>query len=124
MALEEYAGAVVLEVDGSEVEVMSFDVTSRTGTKPVKTMNRNRRVKGFARGIEEHELAITVVVPLSGDLDWMAIEGAKLTIYPASPGGQRESYLDCYTTEVGDKYNVDNEARRDIRMFASRKVKE
>ncbi len=124
MALEEFAGAIVLEWDGEEIEVVEYSVTSRTGTKPVKTMNRDRRVKGFARGIEEHEISATVVIPLSGDKDWLSMAGAKLTIYPASPGGKRESYLDCYTTEVSDKYSVENEARRDVRIFAARKVNE
>ncbi|WP_024302222.1 hypothetical protein [Pseudogulbenkiania sp. MAI-1] len=124
MALEEYAGAIVLEVDGQEVEVIDVNVTSKTGRKKVKTMNRTGRAKGFARGIEEHDLSLTVAIPLSGDLDWAAIEGAKLTLYPASQGGARESYLDCYTVEVGSKYSVDNEARRDIKMESLRKVTE
>ncbi|WP_404991325.1 phage tail protein [Cupriavidus pauculus] len=124
MALQEYAGAIVLEVDGKEVEVIDVSDTVRTGRKLVKTMNRTGRAKGFARGIAEYDLSLTVAIPLSGDLDWEKIEGAKLTIYPNSPGGQRESYLDCFTTEVGNKYTVDNEARRDIKMQSLRKVKE
>ncbi|AMG89702.1 hypothetical protein [Bordetella bronchiseptica] len=122
MALEEFAGAMVLEVDGQEVEVVDLSPTVRTGKKPVKTMNRDMRVKGFARGTVEYDLRLTVVIPLSGDLDWDDITGAKLTIYPAVPGGRRTSYLDCVTVEVGETYNVDNEARRDVSMFATRKV--
>lgn len=124
MALEEFAGAMVLEVDGREIEVTECNPTTRTGTRPVKTMNRAGRVRGFARGIEEHELSLTVVIPLSGDLDWLSVRGAKLTIYPVSAGGKRTSYLDCYVTEVGEQYGVDNEARRSVSMFASRKVEE
>lgn len=124
MALEEFAGAIVLEVDGQEVEVTECNVTTRTGTRPVKTMNKAGRVRGFSRGIEEHELSLTVVIPLSGDMNWGTIRGAKLTQYPVSAGGKRTSYLDCYTTEVGEQYSVDNEARRNISMFASRKVEE
>ncbi|BBF86275.1 transaldolase [Aquitalea magnusonii] len=124
MALQEYAGAIVLEVDGKEVEVIDLNVNTKTGRKLVKTMNKTGRAKGFAKGIAEYDLSITVAIPLSGDLDWEAIEGAKLTIYPASNGGQRESYLDCFTTEVGEKYSVDNEARRDLKVQALRKVKE
>lgn len=124
MALQEYAGAIVLEVDGKEVEVIDLGVNTRTGRKLVKTMNKTGRAKGFAKGIAEYDLSITVAIPLSGDLDWEAIEGAKLTIYPLSPGGQRESYLDCFTTEVGEKYSTDNEARRDLKLQALRKVKE
>lgn len=124
MALQEYAGAIVLEVDGQEVEVIDLNVTTKTGRKLVKTMNKSGRAKGFAKGIAEHDLSITVAIPLTGDLDWAEIEGAKLTVYPVSPGGQRESYLDCFTTEVGEKYSTDNEARRDLKLQALRKVKE
>jgi hypothetical protein len=122
--LEEYAGAIVLEVDGKEVEVVDLNVTTKTGRKLVKTMNKTGRAKGFAKGIAEYELSITVVIPLTGDIDWDAIEGAKLVIYPASAGGQRESYRDCFTLETGEKYSVDNEARRDIKMAALSKGKE
>ncbi|MCG8993214.1 phage tail protein [Laribacter hongkongensis] len=120
MALQEYAGAIVLEVDGKEVEVIDLGVNTRTGRKLVKTMNKTGRAKGIA----EYDLSVTVAIPLTGDLDWEAVEGAKLTVYPASSGGQRESYLDCFTTEVGEKYSVDNEARRDLKLQALRKVKE
>ncbi|MER2953249.1 phage tail protein, partial [Morganella morganii] len=38
--LEEYAGAIVLEIDGREVEVTDMDVQEVTGRKLVKTMNK------------------------------------------------------------------------------------
>ena len=124
MALEEYVGAIILELDGQEVEIESLDVTKKTGRKLVKTMNRTGRPKGFARGVSEIQLKVTVVIPLTGDMDWDAIEGAKITQYPESPGGKRVSYLDCFTTDVGEKYTVDNEAKRDLTMYALREVKE
>ncbi|PTU71484.1 phage tail protein [Chromobacterium haemolyticum] len=124
MALQEYAGAIVLEVDGKEVEVIDISISTKTGRKLVKTMNKTGRAKGFAKGIAEYDLSVTVAIPLSGELDWEAIEGAKLTIYPNSAGGKRESYLDCFTTETGDKYSVDNEARRDLKLQSLRHVKE
>ncbi len=124
MALEEYAGAIVLEVDGKEVEVASVDATRSNLRKLVKTMNRTGRAKGFSRGMEEIALNVSVVIPLTGDIDWARIQGAKLTLYPIADGGQRQSYLDCFTTQVGDKYSVDNEARRDLQMHALRVVVE
>ncbi|KUY78048.1 MULTISPECIES: hypothetical protein [unclassified Burkholderia] len=125
MALEEYVGAIVLEVDGQEAEVVTFSVTSKTGKKPVKTMNRTGRVKGFARGVEEHELKVTVVIPLGGDeIDWWNMEGGKLTQFPVSPSGQRVSYYDCVTLDMGDQYSVENEARRDLTIFSTRRVNE
>ena len=124
MALEEVKGAIIAEIDGREFDVIDLAVTERTGTKPVKTMNRNRRVTKFARGIQEFELRMTVVIPLAGDINWGAVEGAKITEYPVNENGKRISYLDCYTTEIGETYNVDNEARRDVSMFAARKIEE
>jgi len=124
MALQQYAGAIVLEVNGQEIEVIDLNVSSKTGRKVVKTMNSTGRARGFARGVSEYELSLTVAIPLNGDLDWEAVDGAKLTEYPLTPGGKRTSYLDCFTLEVGEKYGVDAEAKRDIKLVSLRKVVE
>lgn len=124
MALEEYVGSIVMEVDGREVDVESLDPSVRTGRKVVKTMNKTGRAKGFSRGIADYDLKCTVPIPASGDLDWEAIEGAKITIYPLVSTDQRETFQDCCVTDVGEKYTVDGEAKRDITLFALRKVSE
>lgn len=122
--LEEYAGGIVLEVDGQEVEVVDLSVTTKTGRKLVKTMNRTGKAKGFSKGMTEIDLSITAVIPLTGDINWDNIEGAKLTVYPLDPSGKRTTYQDCFVEETGEKYSVDNEARRDIKMKAMSKVEE
>ncbi|MDO9053843.1 MAG: hypothetical protein Q7U37_07950 [Gallionella sp.] len=124
MALKEYLGAIVLEVNTVEVEVESLDVTKKTGRKLVKTMNRTGRAAGFSKGVEEIDLKVSVVIPVTGDIDWAAIEGAKLTIFPTVAGGKRTSYLDCFTLDVGEKYSTDNEAKRDLSMACLREVVE
>jgi hypothetical protein len=124
MALQEYLGSIVMEVNGQEVEIESLDVTHKTGRKLVKTMNKTGRAKGFAKGIGEFDLKVTAVIPLTGDIDWAGIEGAKISIYPLSVGGQRTSYLDCFTLDVGKKYTVDGEAKQDLSMAALREVME
>ncbi|WP_080965604.1 phage tail protein, partial [Chromobacterium subtsugae] len=106
---------------GQEIDVIDLNVSSKTGRKLVKTMNSSGRAKGFSRGVTEYDLSITVSIPLTGDLDWEAIEGAKLTEFPLA-GGKRTSYLDCFTMEVGEKYGVESEARRDIKLMSLRKV--
>jgi hypothetical protein len=124
MALEEYVGAISLEVDGKEVEVSTFNVKQVTGRRPIKTMNRAMRVKGFSRGIVSFDLSVTAVIPLkSTPVDWANIEGAKITVQPVG-GGKRTSYLDAFTTEVGEKYEVEGEAVIDLSMIALRKVTE
>jgi hypothetical protein len=87
-------------------------------------MNRLRNIAGFSRGIKTYDLRVTAVIPIEGSpLDWDNIEGAKLTIDPGD-GGQRVSYLDCFSTDVGEEYQAEGEARRDISLVAVRKVNE
>ncbi|EHD21555.1 MULTISPECIES: hypothetical protein [Brenneria] len=125
MALEEYVGAIVLEVDGQEIECTDLKEDTNTGRKLVKTMNRTGRSKGFSRGIAEYQVTVSVVIPLSGDLDWEGMEGVKITQYPVSgSGGKRVSFLDCFSTQVGAQYTVDNEAKRDITFNALRRIEE
>ena len=123
MALKEYQGAIVMEIDGQEVEIESLDVTEKTGRKLVKTMNKTGRPAGYAKGVSEIDIKVSAVIPASGDIDWAAIAGAKISVYPVG-GGQRTSYLDCFTLEVGKKYKVDGEAMQDLTMAALRKVNE
>ena len=47
--------------------------------------------------------------------------GAKLTTMDMD-GNPLYSYLDCFTTQTGEQYSVDNEARRDITVQSLRKV--
>lgn len=63
-----------------------------------------------------------VRIPDTNEPDWESLEGVKISLYPLSNSGKRTSYLDCFTTEVGEKYTVDNEAKIDIKMAALRKV--
>lgn len=124
MALEEYLGTIVLEVDGQEVDVTTLDVTRTTGRRVVKTMNRTGNAKGYSKGMRDLSLRLSVAIPESGDLDWDNIVGAKVTIYPLDAAEKRESYLDCATSDVGEKYTVEGEAMRDITMMALRRVLE
>ncbi|TVO57524.1 phage tail protein [Denitromonas halophila] len=124
MALQEYLGAIVMEIDGQEIEVDSLDVTHNTGRRLVKTMNKTGRAKGFSKGIEEFSLRLTVSIPADGsEPDWKNIQGAKVTVSPLG-GGKRTSYLDCFVTETGGKYGVDGDAKRDLSMMALREVSE
>ena len=124
MALQEYVGAISLEIDSREIEITSLNVTTQTGRKLVKTMNRKMRAKGFSRGIVTFELSISAVVPATGaPINWANIEGAKLTVQPVG-GGKRVSYVDCFTLDVGEKYQVEGEAVQDLKLAALDRVEE
>lgn len=120
---KEFASLGIIEVDGVEIDLTKCDVKTVTGRKPVKTINRKGRVKGFAKGITEYTLSLTVAVPLNTpEPDWDNVKDAKVTI--EEENGQRISYLGCFTTEVGTSYTTDNEEVRDIQVVALDKVVE
>ncbi|MFT0806348.1 phage tail protein [Avibacterium paragallinarum] len=123
--MAEYDGFAVLEVDGVEIEILDLNVTKQTGRQLVKTMNSEGRARGFAKGIATWELSFTAVSPKGGPkIDWDEISDAKLTVYPLNQEDKRTSYLNCFTTETGKKYTVDDEARIDIKMNALKEVSE
>ncbi len=114
----DYVGLMVLEIDGQDYDVESLDTTDKTGRKPVKTMNRTGKAKGSAKGTAEFNLKITVPIPETGEPDWWNMKNAKLTIDPVDSGAKRVSYTGCCVEEVGSKYVVDGEAKRDLTLFA------
>lgn len=124
MALKEYLGAIILEVDGKEIEVESVDVDHKSGRTMVKTMNRKARPSGFAEGVHEWSLKITAPIPKVGAPDWDKITGAKLTIFPVTEGGQRTTYVDCVSLGDSEKYSVQGEAKVDVTLAAMDRIKE
>lgn len=125
MAIKEYVGAVVLEVDGREVECSSFSVTENTGRQPVKTMNRSRRIAGYSMGVATFEISASVPIPVDGEeLDWFNAFDVKMVIYPISGNGKRTAYTGCVVQEVSPAYESEGEAKRDIKLFAVDRVEE
>ena len=121
----EYIGSVTLYLDAAEVEITKIDVKDSTGRKPVKTMNRSRRTKGFTRGVGQYDITATAVMPTDGTaINWGSIEDAKISLVPDVPGAKPTSSLGFCVTEVGESYTVDNEMVIDITGFAIRKVLE
>jgi hypothetical protein len=120
-----YVGAVVMEVNGREVEIISIKPKTTTGRKVVKTMNRRGKARGYADGVTEYSLSLTAAVPFDGtEIDWEHITNAKITIFPINAEEKRTSYLHCFSTECSGQYEVENEARIDIEMIALDKVTE
>lgn len=123
MSHASYTGAIVMEVDGREVEIISLKPQTVTGRKPVKTMNRRGRVMGYADGITEYKLSLTAAIPTNGEaIDWDNITNAKITIFPINKEENRTSYIGCFTTDCSEQYEADSEARIDIEMQALDKV--
>lgn len=118
----EYDGEIVVEINGQEVDCVSFDDTVKTGRKPVKTMNRTGRAKGSVTGIETVEMKITAAIPATGEYNWRTMKDARIVTYPVGNPSKRTTYTDCNVTDVGSKYQLEGEAVRDISLYSLRKV--
>ena len=123
MALEEYEGTVIVEIDGQEVEVESVSVKRNSMRKLVKTMNKTGRAKGFTRLMEEISLTISAPAKIREKYNWAGLEGGKVTITPLG-GGDRTTYADVFSTSVGRAYKTDTEALFDVEAHALREVTE
>lgn len=121
MALE-YDGEVVVEINGQEVDVVSFDDTVNTGRKPVKTMNKSGRAKGSVKGIETFEMKITAPAPAVGEFKWRTMKDAQIVIYPVGNSTKRTTFIDSNVSSVGSKYQLEGEMVRDISLYCLRKV--
>ena len=120
-----YVGAAVMEINGTEVEIISIKPKTSTGRKVVKTMNRHGKARGYADGVTEYSLSVTAAIPFDGtEIDWGNITNAKITIFPINAEEKRTSYLKCLTIDCSEAYEVENEARIDIEMAAMDKVYE
>ncbi len=115
---DSYVGQIVMEINGVEYEVVSLEPTARTGRTRVRTMNSSGKAKGTAKGIEEHDLRVSVAIPKNGEPNWMAMVDAKITVYPQDGGGQRETWTGVHLVEIGSRYQVEGEATRDLTLGA------
>ncbi|KGT95301.1 phage tail protein [Erwinia typographi] len=121
-----YVGPIVLEVNGTEIEIVSVSPTVDTGRKLVKTMNSTGRAKGHVNGIATYNLTLEAVKPKGHTIVWENIVDGKLTLYPqdTADGDKTITYQNFTVQTVGDQYNVDNEARVSISGFALNRIEE
>ncbi|ENX48762.1 MULTISPECIES: hypothetical protein [Acinetobacter] len=120
---EKAVGTIVLSVNGDEYDCVSCSPKTETGKKPVKTMNRSRKVTHTTDGIETHALDVVVIIPDGKDINWLEVEDARISIESLS-GKFRETFIDCTTQSMSDSYEVDGETRRSLTMFALDKLGE
>ena len=115
---DKYVGAIVMDLNGTDIEVASVDHQFTTGRVIVKTMNRTGRAAGTARGIADHTLRVSVPIPKTGEPNWSAVLDAKITMEPGDGGGKRETWTGVFLISIGSKYQVEGEAMRDLEMGA------
>jgi hypothetical protein len=121
MAID-YDGEVVVEINGQEVDVVSLDYTVNTGRKPVKTMNRTGRAKGSVTGIKTYDFKITAAAPAAGEFDWTNMKDAQIVIYPVENPSKRTTFIDANVQTVGNRYQLEGEAVRDISGYFLREA--
>lgn len=123
MAEANTVGTIWLTVNGREFDCTGFSPTETAGRKPVSTMNRQGRVRKWARVTRGFSLSFEVVVPETDNFDFARVEDATLTI-ESLDGGKRTTYVGVGVEEVGEQYQDGSEAKRSIKAFALDKVEE
>jgi len=127
-----YINRIYLEVNGTEVpDVQSVDVAPQGfDVKPVKTMNKNNRARGFTVGQPHWELSLKVAVPAVGEFDWekaMIDQDDVLVVLDegTETGGiNRTTYTPARIGDVGTTSSVDGETTRTVKIVALDRVKE
>jgi hypothetical protein len=119
-----YEGSVILDVNGTEIEITGISPSMDTGRKLVKTMNSTGRARGHVQGIKTYTLTLEAVKPVGMDVDWESIEDAKLTLTPLNGKGKTITYQNFTVQTLNDQYSVDNEARVSITGFALNRIEE
>lgn len=120
----DYVGAIVLSINGADYDIESIDTTDKTGRKVVKTMNRTGGPKGSAKGVREHPIKLTAPIPATGEPDWWNMKDAKITVEPLDTSAKTVTYSGFCVEEVGSKYVMEGEAKRDISGFALKRGEE
>lgn len=103
-------------------DVVSLDVNLSHDSKPVKTMNRRRRSRGFQTNTPEYAADMEVAVQLANpEVDWIDLQQSKETFligYREGKGGQRRQLVDCQVADVSDAYSEEGEMRRRVSIMA------
>ncbi len=105
-----YVGAVVIEIDGVDIEALNFSYDHNTGRKGVATMNRTGRKKGYCMGTKEWTISFDVP-KMVGDamVDWSLLNKGKLTYYPIEKPWDRTTLRNFFVITVKEDAKVDNE---------------
>ena len=120
-----YVGAVILEIDGIEVEVQSFSKKHNTGRKSVKAMNRKASPLGYAMGIKTWELSFKAPIKIADkEFDLTLISKSKITYWPVGKPNARKSLIDVFVTNVSDDFETENEAIVNVEAEALGEINE
>lgn len=113
---DELVGAIILYVNGQEIDVASVNPTEQAGRKLVSTMNSRGRANKSSQTTASGALQIEAFIPKTGGIDWAKISGATL-IAEALDGGYREVWTGVGVVTVGKKFAVEGEATQSLDCF-------
>jgi len=113
-----YIGAIILTVNGVEIECKKVDPKRDMKRSVVGSMNSTGRSKGYQEGVPEYSLTLTTPVQPRGEsFDWDNVTDATVAIFDRT-GYLIEQYEGCFTKTVGTAYDMGGESSHDIEMGA------
>ena len=121
-----YVQRAFVSIDGQEIaDIDKVTAQPQMDVKPVKTMNRRNRPRGFSSGQPHWELGLTVFVPVAGEYDWeqAMLDGTELEVVVDEDGVSRIIYSPARVSGVDSSYDTNGETKRDVKLVALDRTK-
>lgn len=113
-----HVGQIILVANGLPIlHVKRIRTRTRTGKEQVKGMSPTGKPIGHTGGTKTYTISATVYIPRTGDIAWENLDGAVIGITDREGGAHNALFTGCTTTEVGESYEEEGAAVRDVEMF-------
>lgn len=114
---DELVGAIVLYVDGQEIDCDGVNPVEEGLRKLVPTMNSKGRGNKSASTTSTGKIQVDAFIPKKGSINWANISGATIIIESQDDGSYREIYYGVGVESVGKQYKVGEAAVQTLNCF-------
>lgn len=111
-----HVGAIVMSMNGQDVEVLSITPDENTGRQLITTMNRAGRARVTVDGVAVGGLTWEVVIPKSGDLKWEDIDDGRIVV-ETRDGAHYRTYSGVGVSTVSVAYTSNGASVRTLTGF-------
>lgn len=121
---DELVGAIVLYVDGQEIDCSAVNPTEEGMRKLVPTMNSKGRANKSASLTASGKIQVEAFIPKKGSVDWANISNATIIIESQDDGSYRETYSGVGVISVGNQFKIGEEAVQSLECFYKDYIRE
>ncbi len=104
--MAEYSDSAVVTIDNIDLDDVLNDIEfgGDAPSKPIKTLNKRKKVKGFKHSMTEHSATLSAEPLVDSRVpDWFEMRDTKKRFqifFTPNKGGKKVQLKDCYVTSV------------------------